>query len=81
MAKTLVELNDYLFDELSMLSNRSLQGEALQQEIERARAISKMAECIIGNGNLVLRAQELVGEYNSARDVDVPNYLLGVEEK
>lgn len=81
MAKSLSELNNYLFDELERLSNPKLQGEELQKEIERARTIAKTAECIIGNGHLVLRAQELVGEYCNSRDVAVPAYLLGESSK
>ena len=46
-----------------------------------SRTIAKTAECIIGNGHLVLRAQELVGEYCNSRDVAVPAYLLGESSK
>lgn len=69
-----------LFDELRILGNHSLSNEELALELERARTMAKISENIIAGGHLALRAQELIGEYDSARNVTVPAYLNGDKE-
>ena len=46
-------LHDKLFAQLDRLSNA--EGEALDVEIKRTDAVCDVANCIIANGNLVLR--------------------------
>ncbi len=60
---TLSDLNNHLFMQLERLNEEDLNGEKLQEEIARARAISNLAAQIINNGSLVLRAQEFMQEY------------------
>lgn len=55
--KTLYALSDKLFDELERLSDVNLSGEQLQVEINRAEAMTKVADKIIDNAELVLRFQ------------------------
>lgn len=67
MAKNrLSDLNDHLFAQLERLSDEELRGRALRDEIERANAISKIAQNIVYNAGLVFRIrvaaeQDLLG--------------------
>ncbi|NLL20009.1 MAG: hypothetical protein GX262_13495 [Clostridia bacterium] len=63
MKNTLADLNNHLFMQLERLNDEEIQGEKLQEEISRAKAISNIATQIINNGSLVLRSQEFMQEY------------------
>ena len=68
MKNTLGDLNNHLFAQLERLSDEDLQGENLEVEIKRAKAITYVASQIIANGSLALEAQKLVGEGLSPTD-------------
>ena len=76
MKNTLGDLNNHLFAQLERLSDEDLQGEALQSEIGRAKAIRDISGQIIDNANVVLRAQEFIAE-TTGRNVNVPKMLEG----
>jgi len=73
---TLRTLNDQLFNELDRLSNSKLKGEALQEEITRAKAVNEVATQIISNGKLVLDARKAVDD-NLRADKPLPKMLEG----
>lgn len=80
MAKNkLLDLNDHLFAELERLGDEELTGDALKEELERAKALSEVGEKIINNASLMLRA---IHEQNECGTVsrDVPKMLLGVTQ-
>jgi hypothetical protein len=57
MAKSkLTDLNDHLFESLEWLGDRELKGEPLDEEIRRSEAKCRVAQQIIENASLVLRA-------------------------
>lgn len=64
---TLMALNDKLFAQLDRLSDDSLKGDDLKNEIDRSDAIVDVAKTIIGNAELCLRAKiakdEKLGSY------------------
>ncbi|MEN6487845.1 MAG: hypothetical protein ABFD66_03020 [Smithella sp.] len=68
MKNTLTDLNTHLFAQLERLGEEDLEGEKLQQEISRAKAISDIATQVISNGSLVLKAKALMYEYGSGDD-------------
>ena len=76
MRNTLGDLNNHLFAQLERLSDEDLEGEKLQEEIERAKAVTSVANQIISNGSLVLQAQKFHTEYKS-KDLQVPRMLEG----
>lgn len=77
MKNTLGDLNNHLFAQLERLSDEELQGEKLQEEIGRAKAVKEIASQIIGNANVVLKAQELIAETTGRSKVIVPKMLEG----
>lgn len=75
----LVDLNNHLFEELERLNDEELTGEALQEERERAKTIATVAQTIINNGELALKAQKHFDEYGKADHI--PDMLQIGDEK
>lgn len=76
MRNTLGDLNNHLFAQLERLSDEELTGEQLEQEINRAKSINDVAARVISNGALVLQAQKVMDDRNSA-DTELPKMLEG----
>lgn len=64
MKNKLSDLNNHLFAQLERLSDESLKGEKLIEEIGRAKAITDVAKEVINTGKLVLEAQTAVKEWD-----------------
>lgn len=67
----LVDLNNHLFEELERLNDESLKGEALQEERERAKSMASIAQTIINNGELALKAIKHYDEYGKEKIPDI----------
>lgn len=76
MAKNLSDLNSILFDQLERLSNPDLEGEKLNEEIQRTEAVVKVSGQIIGNANIVLQALKLKDNTMDA-GLKLPELLQG----
>ena len=76
MKNTLGDLNNHLFAQLERLNDEDLKGDALLEEITRAKAINDVATRIISNGSLVLQAKKLMDD-NMNADVVIPRMLEG----
>lgn len=74
MKNTLTDLNNYLFETLERLTDDSLSAEQLETELRRADAVTSVAETVIHNGELSLKALKHAEEYNL--DVDRSNRKL-----
>lgn len=59
----LEDLNNHLFEELERLNDEELKGEDLEEERERAKSIANIAQTIINNGELALKAIKHYDEY------------------
>ena len=78
MKNTLGDLNNHLFAEIERLSDEDLQGEELEKEIDRAKAVTSVASQIISNGHLVLKSLKYTDDKWNA-DSQVPKMLTGGE--
>lgn len=74
MSNSLSELNNHLFAQLDRLSDTSLKGDKLKQEIERSKALNQVATKIIDNGSLVLQAHKMIDDRMNA-DLTLPKML------
>lgn len=54
----MTDLNDHLFAQLERLGDESLDAEEVEVEIKRSKAMSSVAQQIIANADLGLRAAE-----------------------
>lgn len=72
---TLVDLNEHLFAQLERLGDESLSEDAMKAEIERARAVTGVAQQVIANANTVLRTVEFKDRMTG--DAAVPRMLGG----
>ena len=77
MQNKLSDLNNHLFAQLERLGDEELKGDELATEITRAKAVSDIAEQIIANGALVLRAVQVQAD---TRDGKVMPLLIGYGE-
>jgi hypothetical protein len=59
----LADLNNHLFAQLERLSDENMTPEALEVEVARAGAIVSVADQIVTNAGLQLRAAELFGKF------------------
>lgn len=77
MKNKLTDLNDHLFAQLERLSDESLSAEQIEQEVVRAGAVVSVADKIVANANVQLKAIELMASH--AGRVKVP--FVGIEDK
>jgi len=74
MSQNISDLNSHLFAQLDRLSDENLNGEKLEQEITRSKAMNDVATKIIAGGELVLRAHKMVDDRMNA-DLTLPKLL------
>ncbi|MER9875593.1 hypothetical protein [Mesorhizobium sp. M0195] len=72
MKNRLSDLNNHLFAQLERLSDQELTKEQIEQEATRGEAIVAVADQIIRNAALQIRAAELVAEYGSNPEPYLP---------
>lgn len=58
MGNTMGDLNNHLFAQLERLGDETMDADQTKMEIERARAMTGIAQQVIANANTVLRAAE-----------------------
>lgn len=67
------DLNNHLFEMLERLNDDEVVGDKLEEEIQRAKAITDVSKSIIENAKLSLDAAKLTAEYSGR--VVIPDML------
>ncbi len=82
MKNKITDLNDHLFAELERLGDEELKEDALNNEINRAKAISDVAGKVIENAKLALDATKLQVEYGGVnrKAIELPPMLETVKD-
>lgn len=62
MKNKLSDLNNHLFAQLERLNDENLEGEKLENEIKRSKAVGNIAKGIISNGKLLLESKKYFDE-------------------
>lgn len=75
MKNTLVDLNNYLFEQIERLNDEELAGDKLKEEITRSKALTHIASTIIENANTVLNAKRLQADILGRSNVSIPKML------
>lgn len=75
MKNTLVDLNNYLFEEIERLNDDDLTGDQLDRELRKADGIVKISEKIIENGELALKAMKHMDEFGYSNSRRAPTML------
>ena len=73
---TLADLNTKLFEQMDKLSKDDISSEELDKEIARSESMIKIANVIISNGDLALRAAKFKDDMMNA-DNKLPKMLEG----
>lgn len=77
MRNTLGDLNNILFEALERIVDADPEEDEIEKEIKRSEAVTKVAEAIIKNGELALKAAKHSDEYGYERK---PIELIGEVE-
>ncbi|EHL19441.1 hypothetical protein HMPREF9628_00162 [Peptoanaerobacter stomatis] len=79
MKNTLIDLNNYLFEQIERLQDDELTEDELEKEIKKSKSIGELANTIINNASLALNTQKFFVENGITAKVNMP--LLGVSDK
>lgn len=63
MKNKLSDLNDHLFAQLERLANEELTSEQIDAEVRRTDAVVAIADQIVGNAELALKAAKLYADH------------------
>lgn len=77
MKNKLIDLNNHLFAQLERLGDEDLQGEELEREINRAKAITDVSTQIINNGNLTLKTAQFLNEAGYGLNGTIEQNIMG----
>ena len=66
MKNRLTDLNNHLFSQLERLSEEGMSADQVEKEVKRTEAIVSIADQIVGNADLQLKAAKLFAEHGSS---------------
>lgn len=75
MKNTLVDLNNYLFEQIERLNDDSITEEQLERELKKTDSIVKISEKIIQNGELAFKTMKHMDDYGYGQTRTVPKML------
>lgn len=72
------DLNDHLFAQLERMAGEDMTAEQIEQEAKRAAAIVSLADTVVRNADLQLKAAKLFAEHGATIMPHLP--LIGKSE-
>ena len=80
MKNTMTDVHNILMEELERLSDHTLVGDELKEEMARSKAMTSITQTIINNSNTALSAARFVDEQLSDKPL-VPAFLIESDNK
>ena len=80
MKNTLIDFNNYLFEQLERLNDDQLTDEQLERELRKTDAVVKIGDAIIRNGELAFRTMEHMDKYGYSSDKRAAPAMLTYKE-
>lgn len=74
MKNSMLDLHNHLFAQLERLSDESIKGDELIEEINRAKAVMGVADALVQNVTLMLEAEKLKSKTNETF-INIPSVL------
>ncbi|ALO46608.1 hypothetical protein [Pseudohongiella spirulinae] len=81
MKNSLTDLNDHLFCQLERLGDENASPDQIELEIERAKAIAGVADRVIHNAAIILKAREQANGGNVTLGNSKTDHLLALENE
>lgn len=81
MKNTLMDLNNYLFEQIERINDDDLDEDELGMELKKADAIVGISDKIIRNGELAFKTMKHMDEYGYNAQRNVPKMLSSGEDE
>ena len=79
MKNSILDLHNHLFAQLERLSDESVKGDHLREELSRAKAVMGVADVLVQNAALMLEAEKLKSKTNET-EITIPSVLSADNE-
>lgn len=79
MKNTLMDLNNYLFEQLERLNDDSLTDEQFEKELKKTDSMVKVGEKIIQNGELAFKTMQHMDNYGYNTNQRTVPAMLGAD--
>jgi hypothetical protein len=79
MKNSMLDLHNHLFAQLERLSDESIKGDVLREELSRAKAVMGVADVLVNNATLMLEAERLKSKTNET-NITLPSVLSADHE-
>lgn len=75
----MLDLHNHLFAQLERLSDESVKGDELREELSRAKAVVAVADVLVNNATLMLEAEKLKSK-GKETEITIPSVLSADHE-
>ena len=79
MKNSMLDLHNHLFAQLERLSDESVKGDELREELSRAKAVVAVADVLVNNATLMLEAEKLKSK-GKETEITIPSVLSADHE-
>ncbi len=80
MKNSMLDLHNHLFAQLERLSEESVKGDELREELSRAKAVVAVADVLVNNATLMLEAEKLKSK-GKETEITIPSVLSADNEQ